>query len=70
MINLLWSGGEIPRIGKYGGHKWQTLVFGSWMHEQNFRSVQVEASNRLGSDNQESSNGHNHACDRTKLTVA
>ena len=22
-----WSGGEIPRIGRYGGHKWK--VFGS-----------------------------------------
>jgi hypothetical protein len=20
-------------IGRYGGHFWQTLVFGSWMHE-------------------------------------
>ena len=28
-----WSGGEIPHIGRYGGHNWQTLVFGSWMHE-------------------------------------
>ena len=64
-----WSGGEMPRIGRYGGHNWQTLVFGSWMHEQYFRSVQVKASNRLESDNQESSNCHNHACDRTKLTV-
>ena len=28
-----WSGGEIPHIGRYGGHIWHTLVFGSWMHE-------------------------------------
>ena len=28
-----WSGGEVPHIGRYGGHIWQTLVFGSWMHE-------------------------------------
>ena len=28
-----WSGGKIPQIGRYGGHNWQTLVFGSWMHE-------------------------------------
>ena len=34
-----WSGGEMPHIGRYGGHKWQTLVFGSWMHEQHFRLV-------------------------------
>ena len=23
-----WSGGEIPHIGRYGGHKWH--VFGFW----------------------------------------
>ena len=23
-----WSGGEIPHIGRYGGHNWQTLVLG------------------------------------------
>ena len=28
-----WSGGEIPHIGRYGGHIWHTLVFGGWMHE-------------------------------------
>ena len=22
-----WSGGEIPHIGKYGGHNWQNLGF-------------------------------------------
>ena len=27
MINLLWNGGEMPQIGRYGGHDWQTLVF-------------------------------------------
>ena len=24
MINLLWYGGEMPQIGRYGGHDWQT----------------------------------------------
>ena len=24
MINLLWNGGEMPQIGRYGGHDWQT----------------------------------------------
>ena len=28
MINLLWSGGEIPHVGRYGGHIWQN--FGFW----------------------------------------
>lgn len=28
-----WSGGEIPHIGRYGGHFWHILVFGGWMHE-------------------------------------
>ena len=28
-----WSGGEIPHIDRYGGHIWQTLLVGSWMHE-------------------------------------
>ena len=23
-----WSGGEMPRIGRYGGHNWKT--FGFW----------------------------------------
>ena len=27
MSNLLWSGGEITHIGRYGGHIWQTLGF-------------------------------------------
>ena len=31
--NFTWSGGEIPHVCRYGGHIWQTLVFGSWMHE-------------------------------------
>ena len=29
--NLL--GIEIMLIGRYGGHKWKTWPFGSWMHE-------------------------------------
>jgi hypothetical protein len=37
------------------------------MHEKYSLSVQVKASKRLGSDNQESNNCHNHACDKTKL---
>ena len=32
-MKFTWSGGEIQHIGRYGGHIWQTLVFGSWMHE-------------------------------------
>ena len=28
-----WSGNKIPHIGRYGGHKWHVLAFGSWMHE-------------------------------------
>lgn len=43
---------------------WTQLVYSGWMHEWSSYSVQVKASNRLGSDNQESSNCHNHACDR------
>ena len=61
---------EMPCIGIYSGLFGITWFSGIWKHEQHSRSVQVEASNRLGSDNQESSNCHNHACDRTKLTVA
>jgi hypothetical protein len=37
------------------------------MHEKYSLSVQVRASKRLANDNQESSNCHNHACDKTKL---
>jgi hypothetical protein len=45
----------------------EDLVFGNWMHEKYSLSVQVEASKRLGSDNRESNNYHNQACDKTKL---
>jgi hypothetical protein len=45
----------------------EDLVFGDWMHEKYSLSVQVKASKRLGSDNRESNNCHNHACDKTKL---
>ena len=24
---ITWSGGEIPHMGRYGGHIWQTLGF-------------------------------------------
>ena len=61
---------EIPYIGIYSGLFGITWFSGIWKHKQHSRSVQVKASNRLGSDNQESSNRHNHACDRTKLTEA
>jgi len=61
---------EMPCIGIYGGHFGITWFSWIWKHEQHSRSVQVEASNRLGSDNQESNNRHNHACDKTKLTKA
>ena len=56
---------EIPCIGINSGLFEITWFSSIWKHEQYFRSVQVKASNRLGSDNQESNNHHNHACDRT-----
>ena len=58
---------EMPCIGIYGGHFGITWFSWFWKHEQHSRSVQVKASNRLGSDNQESNNRHNHACDKMKL---
>ena len=67
-IYLEWF--EMPCIGIYGGHFGITWVSGIWKHEQHSRSVQVKASNRLGSDNQESNNCYNHACDKIKLTEA
>jgi hypothetical protein len=67
-IYLEWL--EIPCIGIFWWTLWDNLVLRIWMHEQHSRSVQVKASNRLGSDNQESDNGHNHACDKIKLTEA
>jgi len=65
-IYLEWF--EMPCIGIYSGLFGITWFSGVWMHEQHSRSVQVEASNRLGSDNQESIHWHNHTCDRIKLT--
>jgi hypothetical protein len=47
--NLLWSGGEIPHIGRYGGHKWHGFWFKVWMHEKYSLSVQVFWLARLGS---------------------
>jgi hypothetical protein len=67
-IYLEWI--EIPCIGIHSGPFGKTLVFGSWMHELSSYSVQVKASKILGSDNRESSNCHNHACDKTKLIGA
>ena len=61
---------ERPCIGIYSGLFGITCFSGIWKHEQHSRSVQVKASNRLRSDNQESNNCHNHACDKTKLTEA
>ena len=54
----------------FGGLFAITWFLRIWKHEQHSRSVHVKASNRLGSDNQESINRHNHACDRIKLTEA
>ena len=68
--NLLEWWFEMPCIGIYGGHFGITWFSWFWKHEQHSRSVQVKASNRLGSDNHESDNGHNHACDKIKLTEA
>ena len=65
-----WNGRKYNIVGRYGGHFGITWFSWFWKHEQHSRSVQVKASNRLGSDNQESDNRHNHACDRIKLTVA
>ena len=61
---------EMPYIGVYSGLFGITWFSGVWKHKQLYRMVQVEASNRLGSDNQESNNRHNHACDKIKLTEA
>ena len=33
LANYLGSGKEIPQIGRYGGHVWQTWFLGGWMHE-------------------------------------
>ncbi len=41
---------EMPCIGIYGGHFGTTWFSGVWKHEQRSCSVQVKASNRLGSD--------------------
>ena len=67
-IYLEWL--EIPCIGIYSGLFGITWFSGIWKHEQYSHSVQVKASNRLGSDNQESNNRHNHACDKMKLIEA
>ena len=67
-IYLEWL--EIPCIGIFGGLFGITWFIGIWKHEQHSRSVPVKAGNRLGSDNQESNNRHNHTCDRIKLTEA
>jgi hypothetical protein len=67
-IYLEWF--EIPCIGIYSGLFGITWFSEIWMHEKYSLSVQVKASKRLGSDNRESSNCHNHACDKTKLKGA
>ena len=61
MSNLLWSGGEIPHIGRYGGHIWQTLGF--WELDARVELIlsTEKASKRLEATNEESNYGHNHA---------
>ena len=47
---------------KVGGLIWNNFgVYGVWMHKQYSRLVQVKASKRLGSDQLESDNSHEHA---------
>ena len=65
-----WNGRKYHIVGRYGGHKWHGFWLKVWMHEKHSLSVQVMARNRLGSDNQESNNSHNHVRDKTKLTGA
>ena len=48
-------------VGRYGGLIWHNWYKGMWMHKQSVRLVQVEVSKRLGSDQLETNNGHNHA---------
>ena len=36
-----WSGGEIPHVGRYGGHKWHWFALKVWMYEKNSLSVHV-----------------------------
>ena len=55
---------EMPCIGIYSRLFGITWFSGIWKHEQHSRSVQVKASYRLGSNNQERSNRHNHGRDR------
>ena len=57
-----WNGRYIPYIGRYSGLMWNNFgVYGVWMHKQYSRLVQVKATKRLGSDQLESDNSHEHA---------
>ena len=52
----------ISYIGRYGGLIWNNFWgLWSWMHKQYSRLVQVKARKRLGSDQLESDNSHEHA---------
>ena len=66
-IYLAWL--EIPCIGIYSGLFRITWFQGFGSTSRAHTQYNVKASNRLGSDNQESNNGHNHVHDKTKLTV-
>ena len=46
-----WSGAEIPHVGRYGGHIWQTLVFGIGCTSRAHTQYRVKASKRLGATN-------------------
>ena len=62
---------EIPCIGIYSGHFLANFGFyGVGCTSRAHTQYKVKASNRLGSDNQESSNCHNHACNKIELTIA
>ena len=59
--NLLGTTGRY-HIGRYGGLIWNDFgVYGFWMHKQYSRLVQAKARKRLGSDQLESDNSHEHA---------
>ena len=53
------SGGEIPHIGRYGGHFWHILVF--WWLDALVKQYKWRLAKRLGCDQLREHNGHNHA---------
>jgi hypothetical protein len=45
---LLWSGGEIPHAGRYGGHNWQTWLLDIGCTIRAHTQYKVMASKRMG----------------------